>query len=232
VDGFEPFDEGAAGLVKNNAAKKFSKKNKKRLWKKDVEDEKEHNGFAKTACKWITVHNFASTKACVAELRREGFDIWATDLGQAAVPLGPGGACPEVPDKLAVVFGTEATGCTDEMLGAADLRVYLPLTGFADSLNLSVAAAMVVQRILYMDPALAGAMPEGERAGLRGRWYEALARSPEEAAKYRGMLERGEVVEPFRDPRRAGEHRGGWMDKKIQRKTKERYERLEREGDK
>ena len=51
-----------------------------------------------------------------------------------------------VPEKLAIAFGTESVGCTEELLQAADLRVYLPLRGFADSLNLSVAAALVLHQ--------------------------------------------------------------------------------------
>jgi tRNA G18 (ribose-2'-O)-methylase SpoU len=59
-----------------------------------------------------------------------------------------------IPEKVAIVFGTEAVGCTNEMLNAADLRVYLPLRGFADSLNLSVATALVVHQMFILDPSL------------------------------------------------------------------------------
>ena len=48
----------------------------------------------------------------------------------------------QFPKKLALCFGTESTGATPYLLEQADKRVYLPLTGFADSLNLSVAAAL------------------------------------------------------------------------------------------
>ena len=44
-----------------------------------------------------------------------------------------------IPESLAIVFGSESVGCSDTMLEAADKRVYLPLHGFADSLNLSVS---------------------------------------------------------------------------------------------
>ena len=67
--------------------------------------------------------------------------IWATDLSQSAVPmtepaLRAATSIPDgvnvVPERLAIVFGTESVGCTQEILQAADLRVYLPLRGFAD----------------------------------------------------------------------------------------------------
>lgn len=44
-----------------------------------------------------------------------------------------------IPERMAIVFGSETVGCSDTMLKEADKRVYLPLHGFADSLNLSVS---------------------------------------------------------------------------------------------
>ena len=71
---------------------------------------------------------------------------WVTDLGQKALCLSLETDVSEIPDRVAIVIGTEASGASLEMLEAADRRVYLPLHGFADSLNLSVAAAMMLQR--------------------------------------------------------------------------------------
>ncbi len=56
------------------------------------------------------------------------------------------------------------------MLDAADRRVYYPLHGFADSLNLSVAAGIVLTRLLELYPEAVGAMDEAERARLRLAW--------------------------------------------------------------
>jgi hypothetical protein len=49
--------------------------------------------------------------------------------------------------------------------------VYLPLRGFADSLNLSVATALIIHHLFCLDPSLIGAMDEEERAALRKSWY-------------------------------------------------------------
>ena len=116
-------------------------------------------------------------------MRKDNYQIWATDLGQVATCLSEdelsvhaeayGGKL--LPEKLAIVFGTEAVGCTTEMLNAADLRVYLPLRGFADSLNLSVATALVVHQLFVLDPTLIGGMSEEERRQLRQAWYSKLA---------------------------------------------------------
>ena len=66
-------------------------------------------------------------------------------------------------------------GCSTEMLTSSDLRVYLPLRGFADSLNLSVATALVVHHLFILDPTIAGGMSEAERKELRKAWFPKLA---------------------------------------------------------
>ena len=243
VEGFDNFvtrdSVGKNNFADKNFAgsKKQSKKKNKKVkpgdWVDDEKEEAAHNAFARTAVKWLTVHEYTSTAACLEQLKKDGYEVWATDLGQEAVSLGGAVGGEErtelvFPNKLAIVFGTEATGCTDEMLSAADERVYLPLTGFADSLNLSVAAALVLQRLFSMDPTLVGAMDEKERHALRRRWYGALARSEEKGREYEEILDSGRAVRPFRDSRRAKEHRGGWNTAKVVKRNEERYEAMKR----
>ena len=67
---------------------------------------------------------------------------------------------------------------TDEMLEAADRRIYLPMFGFTESFNLSVAAALVLQRLLDAVPESRGRRPAMWETGrLRPR----PAGSPEAA---------------------------------------------------
>ena len=147
-----------------------------------------HHLFARKATEWLTVREFDDTKSCIDALREEGRQIWATDLAQVAVCLTEDGIKKHlhsmgrdsydgklIPEKVAIVFGTEAVGCSAEMLNCCDLRVYLPLRGFADSLNLSVATALVVHQMFILDDTLAGAMTEDERKDLRRDWFARLA---------------------------------------------------------
>lgn len=57
------------------------------------------------------------------------------DISYAGVDLS--GAC-------AIVVGSEDTGVGEEWLGAADVRVAIPMRGAADSLNVSTAAAVLL----------------------------------------------------------------------------------------
>jgi len=135
------------------------------------------------------VTEFDTTKECIDSLRADEYQIWSTDLSQEAVCLTPEGlglgdddnttststSTSLLPNKLAIVFGTEAVGCTTEILTASDRRVYLPLRGYADSLNLSVATALVVHQLFNLDPTLVGGMGQDERLEIRRRWYGKLA---------------------------------------------------------
>ena len=117
------------------------------------QDLREHIAYAERMAKWLELRFFESSEACVAALRADGRDIWVTDLSQAAVCFT--NARMRLPKRLAVVIGTESTGCSPTMLAAADKRIYLPLHGFADSLNLSVAAALLLQRLQDVDEKVA-----------------------------------------------------------------------------
>lgn len=46
--------------------------------------------------------------------------------------------------RLAFVMGNEANGVTDSLLKAADKRVYIPMAGRAESLNVAMAAGIVM----------------------------------------------------------------------------------------
>ncbi|KAL9183547.1 hypothetical protein ACHAXT_004403 [Thalassiosira profunda] len=181
----------------------------------EKKDRAMHHLYARKATEWLTVTDFDDTASCIESLRKDGYKIWATDLGQTAVcltadALGRASDGAEiVPEKIALVFGTEAVGCSTEMLNAADLRVYLPLRGFADSLNLSVATALCVHQVFTLDPSLIGAMSEEERHELRSKWYAKLAsqrllssRDKKRKAKLETELK---ALEKMEEKRAAGE---------------------------
>ena len=155
----------------------------------DVQNRSAHNMFARKATDWTSIREFHTTSECLEALQEDGRTIWVTDLSQLAVRLtqedllaASNTTCNTsssnnsvVPERLAIVFGTESVGCTQEMLDAADLRVYLPLRGFADSLNLSVATALCLQQLFHLAPDAVGDMSEAERDALRRKWYPKLA---------------------------------------------------------
>jgi tRNA (guanosine-2'-O-)-methyltransferase len=100
-------------------------------------------GVTKNAHKWLTIHRFKNPEAnnlmaCYEQLRTKGYKIAATTPHDSSMPLS------ELPiDKpVALVFGAEKTGLTDTAIGLADYKVHIPMSGFSESLNLSVSVAL------------------------------------------------------------------------------------------
>ena len=60
---------------------------------------------------------------------------------------------------LAIVLGSEAHGLTSEWLAAADLRVYIPMFGQADSLNLAASAAILLYEAVRQRQAAQNPIP-------------------------------------------------------------------------
>lgn len=199
--------------------KKGKKRRKKDRWLDDQRELEQHAAYARGAMRWVDVRSFRTTAECVDEMRRQGYDIWVTDLSQEAECLRRSEAKGTLPVKLAICFGSESTGASVDLLRAADKRVYLPLWGFADSLNLSVAAALCIQRLFHIDPTIEGSMSSEERHNLRKKWYPKMARTVEKEKQYSKSAEKNQPAEPFADCRRANEHRKGWLKKKTQKKN-------------
>ncbi len=92
------------------------------------------------ADKWLDVHFHETAAACVEPLRRRGYRIAVTHLDASAVPI----SALDFSEPVAIVLGNELSGVSEEMISRADASVLLPMTGFVQSYNISVAAAMAL----------------------------------------------------------------------------------------
>lgn len=131
-------------------------------------------GVTRGAAAWLEIRRFATPADCVATLRAEGWTIWASDLAPSAEEATPQ-TIGALPPRLALVLGREVDGVSGEALSAAARRLFLPMAGFTESFNLSVAAALLLQRLFDACPEMRGDLGTGERAALRARWYRRLA---------------------------------------------------------
>ncbi|MCG2617522.1 RNA methyltransferase [Terrimonas sp. NA20] len=93
-----------------------------------------------SAAKWLTVHQFEDLDACVAQLRSRYKRILTTHLSSDAVSLHH----IDFTDSIALVFGNEHSGVTDEMRALADGNFIIPQVGIIRSLNISVACAVTL----------------------------------------------------------------------------------------
>lgn len=75
-------------------------------------------------------------------LRERGTAVWASDA--EGEPLRRGDP---VPPSVALVLGNEGAGVSEAVLADADRRVAIPMPGGADSLNVALASAILMDRI-------------------------------------------------------------------------------------
>lgn len=91
---------------------------------------------------WVSLHRYNSrannTGACLSELKAKGFHLVATSPLQNAKPISE----LSLEKPIALLFGTEMRGLTDEAFEMADESVYIPMFGFTESFNISVSAAL------------------------------------------------------------------------------------------
>lgn len=99
-------------------------------------------GVSKGTHRWLDVIRYESAEACTQRLRRDGYSIYVAATG-GDMQLEDLGGMP----RLAVVFGNEHRGVSPEMRNLADGAFSIPMWGFVESLNVSVAAAITMQRL-------------------------------------------------------------------------------------
>jgi tRNA (guanosine-2'-O-)-methyltransferase len=122
------------------------------------------------ADKWLEIGVHATAAAGLGPLKKAGFEIVATHLGPDAVPYTD----VDFARPVALVFGSESEGITDDCLAYADRVVRIPMLGMVQSLNLSVSVAIMLYEALRQRAAKgygeASRLPEAEFERLRKQW--------------------------------------------------------------
>ena len=102
---------------------------------------------AKGSQKWITSHRYKNdgnnTKVCLDNLKVKGYQIIATTPHTDSFLLQNF----DINKKTAFVFGSEAEGVSNIVKDNADGFLKIPMVGFTESLNISVAAAIILQHV-------------------------------------------------------------------------------------
>jgi tRNA (guanosine-2'-O-)-methyltransferase len=93
-----------------------------------------------SAAKWLTVHQFEDAAGCFSSLRKRYSKILTTHLSSDAVGLYE----INMTEPIALVFGNEHSGVSDEIRGLADGNFVIPQVGIIRSLNISVACAVTL----------------------------------------------------------------------------------------
>jgi len=105
------------------------------------------NGVGKGGQKWVNFNRFKekenNTADCVKALKDNGYQIIVTTPHEESSFVSDF----DITKKSALVFGVEGEGASDEMMAQADGYLKIPMYGFTESLNVSVAAAITLQTL-------------------------------------------------------------------------------------
>jgi tRNA (guanosine-2'-O-)-methyltransferase len=138
--------------------------------------------ISQNADKWLDVVRWRSSAECLEALRARGFRIYATHLGEGSRALGE----LSFAEPVALVFGNEQRGVSAAALALADVRFAIPMRGFVQSLNVSVATAVTLAHAVQRREAERGAhgdLAEADAAALRERFYVLAVKQRAKIAK-------------------------------------------------
>jgi tRNA (guanosine-2'-O-)-methyltransferase len=110
-------------------------------------------GAAKGAERWMDIQTHDDTTSCVLALKARGYRVYVADFLEGAVP-------PEdlpTDEPAAILVGGELVGVSDEARALADGAVCIPMRGVTQSLNVSVAAAIILRTVCEARRAAGGA---------------------------------------------------------------------------
>ena len=130
------------------------------------------NSVARGSERWVDVRTYRDVEGAVAALAASGHELVATHPEGDLLPQD----LASIP-RVALVLGNERTGIAAHLRAACRHSVRIPMRGFAESLNVSVTAAILLQHATAGRP---GELPTAEQEQLYAR---ALAISVPRAAE-------------------------------------------------
>lgn len=89
---------------------------------------------------WVNVKTHRTISDAVTHLKDQGMQILATNLSARAVDFRE----VDYTRPTCVLLGQEKTGITEEALALADQDIIIPMIGMVQSLNVSVASALIL----------------------------------------------------------------------------------------
>jgi tRNA (guanosine-2'-O-)-methyltransferase len=105
-----------------------------------VADRRATRRASQGAHKWVELRAWSAPAAYVRHVHALGGKVAVTALRDDALPIAEW----DFSQPTALVVGNEHAGASEAMLAAADAAVLLPLDGFVQSYNVSVAAAIAL----------------------------------------------------------------------------------------
>jgi len=126
------------------------------------------NAASRGAERWLSLHRHNTVEEAVQAVRDAGYRLWVADLSDR--PVAP----EQVPldEPVCIWLGAELEGVSDVVRAAADGVVTVPMRGFTQSLNVSVAGALTLRPIAERARAMGpqAFLSERERTDTLAEW--------------------------------------------------------------
>ena len=138
--------------------------------------------IAKGSQKWLTFNRYNEDKNntidCLENLKSKGYQVIATTPHNDSCVLHDF----DITKKSAFVFGVEKAGVSDDVMKNADGFLKIPMVGFTESLNISVAAAIVLENLSHKlrNSNLDWALTVEEQQILYASWIEKTIKNVDE----------------------------------------------------
>lgn len=126
---------------------------------------------ARGTAHWLDLVRDETAEACATALHDRGYKILVASMEGTVTPTQLRDF-----DRVAVVFGNEHLGVSPELRALADGTYAIPMHGFVESLNVSVAAAITMHAATYDR---SGDLPADERDEARARFMIASVQNAE-----------------------------------------------------
>lgn len=155
-------------------------------------------GTAMGSQKWVEVHNHSDTASAVATLQARGFHVVAAHLSERAVDFRQ----VDYTRPTAILMGTEKYGVSEAALTRANAEITIPMVGMVASLNVSVAAAVILYEAqrqrenagLYASPRIEAAL--WQRQVFRWGYPRLAQRYDSLGLAYPRIDESGAILDP------------------------------------
>lgn len=136
---------------------------------------------SKRAEQWLSIRGFFSPEDCIAELLSQQREIWTAELHHSNPTCLENCSEIQIPQKMALVMGSESSGVCPQFSKAATRAVYYPMSGFCESLNVNTSTALILQRLLNICPEAIGDLSSETKQELREKWLTLLIKESAES---------------------------------------------------
>tara|TARA_Y100001978_G_scaffold188162_1_gene189352 strand:+ start:134 stop:793 length:660 start_codon:yes stop_codon:yes gene_type:complete len=101
---------------------------------------KTFNSTAQGSQKWVKLKNHKTYASAAKDLKQKGFKLYGTSLNKNSIDYRQ----LDLTKNTCFVLGAEKWGLSEEMISMVDESIYIPMHGMVQSLNVSVAAAILL----------------------------------------------------------------------------------------